>query len=160
MSECWGRGQHMCCVLERKDTSFVHPSFKDQLCSVCRSLWTRFPIGPPPGCWYYLDLCFRDTARTSAWWVGGQKKGRDQEWTQISCPNCEEKARGLHHNPTPPNQTLHPSQWAVLKRDPPLPLGETALLFTKPWDSRGEEMTQTIFHLIKGKTKTQEVEQK
>lgn len=90
--------------------------------------------------------------------VEGQRPEVDTYRTQISCPNCEEKARGLHHNPTPPNQTLHPSQWAVLKRDPPLEV--TALLFTKLWYSWGGGMTKTI-HLIKGKTKeTQEVEQR
>lgn len=100
------------------------------------------------------DICVM-SGRT----VEGQRPEVDTYRTQISCPNCVEKARGLHHIPTPPNQTLHPSQWAVLKRDPPL--GVTALLFTKPWDRWGEEMTKTVFQLIKGKTKeTHEVEQK
>lgn len=83
--------------------------------------------------------------------VEGQRPEVDTYRTQISCPNCEEKARGLHHNPTPPNQTLHPSQWAVLKRDPPL--GVTALLFTKLWYSWGDDKNYS-FNKRKNKRNT------
>lgn len=47
--------------------------------------------------------------------VEGQRPEVDTYGTQISCPNCEEMTRGLHHNPTLQTKLFIPASGLFLR---------------------------------------------